>query len=416
MLRRRTDRQPPAGTWLELLARPRYAGFALTVAGSQICSLMFPVAGVLLVLGRTGSASLAGATTAAAVLPAALSGPLLGAWLDVTPRRRPLIVADRLLSVAALLGLVALAGHGPRSTLPLVAVVYGITTPISIGSFYGAQAALAGPKLLDRASAVSATTMNLAVVIGPALAGVLAGVIGAARVVELQAALTVVTAGLIAINPAFERRAGKRSPSARHALAAGARSLRESRMLRGGIAANSLGAFSWGLMTIGFPVYASHTLGAQRAAAGYLWAAVAIGSIAGTFALAQGPDTRRMAASYAAFGCSALLWPLAHALAPGFGLILFTGVLEGPAFAGAIALQQRLAPDRARTAVLNTGQSITTAAMAVGQLVGGITVELTGTATVAIVVFACADVCAGGLLAAASRVRAGTADAPAHRP
>jgi MFS family permease len=399
----RARRHARSGEWRALFARPGYLGFALTVAPAQISSLMFAVSGVLLVLGRTGSAALAGATAAAAVLPAALSGPLLGAWLDVTPRRRPWIVGDRLLSAAALLALVAVAGHGPNWTLPLVAVLYGVTTPLSIGSFLGAQAALAGPELLDRASAVTATTGNVAVVIGPALAGVLAGVTGPAEVVELQAALTVVTAGLIAVNPAFDLRSGESSPSTRHALAAGLRALRERRLLRGAIAANALATFSWGLMTVGFPVYAANALGARHNAAGYLWAAVAIGSIVGTFALARGPNPRRMALSYAAFGSSALLWPLAGSFAAGVCLILFTGVLEGPAFSGAVALQQRLAPDRARTAVLNTGQSITTAALALGQLIGGVTIDLTGGATLAIVVFAAADLCAAGLLTLAAR-------------
>jgi MFS family permease len=143
MWRGRERQEAPAGEWRALFARPGYLGFTLTVAPSQISSLMFAVSGVLLVLDRTGSAALAGATASAAVLPAALTGPLLGAWLDVTSRRRPLIVGDRLLSAAALLGLVALAGHGPDWTLPLVAVLYGVTTPVSIGSFLGAQAALA---------------------------------------------------------------------------------------------------------------------------------------------------------------------------------------------------------------------------------------------------------------------------------
>jgi MFS family permease len=403
MRTRRTDPDRPSGEWRALLARPGYPGFAVTVAASQVTSLMFAVSGVLLVLDRTGSAALAGATASAAVLPAALSGPLLGAWLDVTARRRPLIVADRVLSAAALVALVALAGHGPGWSLPAIAVLYGVTTPISIGSFLGAQAALAGPELLDRASAVAATTANVAVVIGPALAGALAGVIAPADVVELQAALTVLTAGLIALNPVFDLRTGETAPSTRHALVAGLQALRERRLLRGAIGANSLAAFSWGLMTVGFPVYASHALGAGHNAAGYLWAAVALGSIVGTFALTRGADPRRMALSYAAFGTSALLWPLAGSLAAGFGLILFTGLLEGPAFSGAVALQQRLAPDRARTAVLNTGQSITTASLALGQAIGGLTVEKTGAATLAIVVFACADLAAAGLLALSAR-------------
>jgi hypothetical protein len=99
---------------VKLLRRPRYPGFVLTASLSRTCSSMFAVSGVLLVLERTGSAPLAGITSAAAVLPAALSGPFLGAWPDVARRRRILIVIDQLTSVAALAGIVALAGRGPN--------------------------------------------------------------------------------------------------------------------------------------------------------------------------------------------------------------------------------------------------------------------------------------------------------------
>jgi MFS-type transporter involved in bile tolerance (Atg22 family) len=88
---------------------------------------MFAVAGVLLVLRRTGSAPLAGATAAAAMVPAAVSGPILGAWLDVARSRRLLMVIDQLSSAVCLLALVALAGHAPNWTLPAVAVLYSVT-------------------------------------------------------------------------------------------------------------------------------------------------------------------------------------------------------------------------------------------------------------------------------------------------
>src|ERR1700748_813130 len=104
---------------------------------------MFHTAGVLLVLQRTGSAPLAGVTAAAAVVPGALTGPLLGAWLDVARRRRVLIVADQLLSVAGLLAIVALAGHAPNWTVPGVTVAYSITRPFSMGTFFSALAAIA---------------------------------------------------------------------------------------------------------------------------------------------------------------------------------------------------------------------------------------------------------------------------------
>jgi hypothetical protein len=75
-----------------LWGRPQYPSFLLTVSLSRMIATMFNTAGVLLILERTGSAPLAGITAAAAVVPAALTGPALGAWLDVARRRRALIV------------------------------------------------------------------------------------------------------------------------------------------------------------------------------------------------------------------------------------------------------------------------------------------------------------------------------------
>ena len=63
---------------------------APSIALARVPTTMWGVAVALLVLSRTGSLSLAGVTVAAGSLPAALTGPLLGGWLDVTrSRRRP---------------------------------------------------------------------------------------------------------------------------------------------------------------------------------------------------------------------------------------------------------------------------------------------------------------------------------------
>src|ERR1700683_2941637 len=109
---------------------------------------MFTTSGVLLVLGRTHSAPLAGITAAASVLPGALSGLVLGAWLDVASHKRLLVVIDQLLMFIGRLAILALAGHAPNWTVPAVAVLYGITRPFSTGSFYSALAELAGAPLL----------------------------------------------------------------------------------------------------------------------------------------------------------------------------------------------------------------------------------------------------------------------------
>jgi MFS family permease len=355
-----------------LRRRPRYVSFVLTVSLSRTSATMFNTAGVLLVLVRTGSAPLAGATAAAAVVPGALAGPVLGAWLDVVHRRRVLIVFDQLLSVVGLLAIVALAGRAPDWTVPAVAVLYSITRPFSSGSFFSALANVAGPELLDEASAVEATSLNLAVIIGPALAGVLAGVIGAAHTIELQAALTVLVAVLVALNPAFEARGRDRSPSLSQALRAGLRTLARERVLLATAFSGSLAAFGWGLMIVGFPLYAVQTLHSPAHTSGYLWAAVAAGSILGTFVLHGPPRLRRVGFSYGILALSALLWPLAETLAVGVALIGLTGFLEGPAYSGTIALRQRHAPQAVRAQVMTTVSSFSGLMIAAGAGLGGI--------------------------------------------
>ncbi len=356
-----------------LWGRPRYPGFLLTVSVARISATMFNTAGVLLILLRTGSAPLAGLTAAAAVVPSAITGPVLGAWLDVARRRRVLIVFDQLLSVVGLAAIVLLAGHAPNWTVPAVTVVYSLTRPLTQGSFFSSLAIVAGPELLDRASAIEATSLNLAVVVGPILAGTLAGLIGPADTVELQAALTVVVAVLVAINPVFDLGTGDERPtSVSHALRAGLGALTRQRVLMATTLSQCLASCSWGLMLVGFPLYAVQRLHSAPHASGYLWAAVAGGSILGTFILHGAPSLRRVGLSYGALALSALLWPLAGSLVVGVALILLTGFLEGPAYSGTIALRQRHAPVGSRAQVMTTVTSIQQLMMSAGAAIGGV--------------------------------------------
>jgi hypothetical protein len=156
-------------------------------------------------------------------------------------------------------------------------------------------------------------------------------------------------------------------------------------------------------MTITFPLYAAQRLHAGANAGGYLWAAVALGSILGTFLLAGTPSARRVAGSYAVLGLSALLWPLADTLLLGFLLITLTGVIEGPAYSGTIALRQRHVPAAVRGQVFNTLGSLSLGAISLGSAVGG----LLHRPMTAFVVFTAVN-----LLAAVIAARAGAAKSP----
>jgi MFS family permease len=163
-----------------LRRQPGYTRFLGAATLARLADEMFSVAVVLLVLERTGSAALAGATVAAITLPSALTGPVLGAWLDVTGRRRGLMVFDQLVISASLVGLVLLAGHGPNVLLPLVALAAGLTYPLSFGGFTSLIPVLVPEELLPPANAIEASSFNFALVIGPALAGTIAALAGPA--------------------------------------------------------------------------------------------------------------------------------------------------------------------------------------------------------------------------------------------
>ncbi|MDQ6817367.1 MAG: MFS transporter [Actinomycetota bacterium] len=361
----------PIDSYRALLRRQGYSSFVATVLFSRLTGTMFNVSGVLLVLERTGSAPLAGITSAAAVLPGALTGPVLGAWLDVARCRRVLVVADQLLSAGALAGLVALAGDAPQWTLPAMAFFYSVTRPFSAGTFTSALAEIVGVELLGTASAIEASSLNLAFIVGPGLAGALAGAYGAGAVVLLQAGLTVVVAFLIAMNPVFETRPAERAEGVSHALRDGLRALAHDRVLRATNSATMLATLGWGFMVVGFPLYAARTLHAGAHAGGYLWGALAAGSILGTVAISGARSLGRVAVSYLALGLSALAWPLAHSLGLGIALVGLTGFLEGPAFSGTIAIRQRQAPAAVRAQVLTTMMSLGLVASALGAVVGG---------------------------------------------
>src|SRR6185295_1626557 len=107
------------GNLRRLRRHPGYPRFYATATLTRFADEMFSVGVVLLVLERTGSAALAGATVAAITLPSLVTGPLLGAWLDRSGRRRQAMVLDQLLAASSIVGIVVLAGNAPQWTLPL---------------------------------------------------------------------------------------------------------------------------------------------------------------------------------------------------------------------------------------------------------------------------------------------------------
>src|SRR3712207_1414470 len=281
---------------------------------------MFSVGVVLLVLDRTDSAGLAGLAVAAITFPSLVSGPLLGAWLDLTGRRRQLMVADQLLIATMLITLVLVAGHGPDWLIPLVVLLAGVTYPLSFGGFTSFIPVMVPEELLPPANALETTSFNSALVIGPALAGTLSGAFGPATSLLVEAGLALVALVLILRIPGLDRGPDNRGDGRTLLGVAmdGIRQIVSVPQLRGITVAGAIGLSGLGLMTVAFPLFAVEHLGGERSDAGYMWAAFAVGSTLGALSLVRlqrriAPE-RIVLAGYAIFGTLMLLWPLADAL------------------------------------------------------------------------------------------------------
>jgi MFS family permease len=365
-----------------LPAQPGYPAFFLAATMARLASEMFAVAAVLLVLDRTDRPALAGAVVAATTLPAVVTGPVLGAWLDRTRRRRVALAANQVLLASSLLAILAAAGRAPGWVLVLLAALAGLTGPLATGGYTAMIPLLVPERLLARANALEASSFNAAAIAGPAVAGAVAAGFGPASAVVAEAALAGLALPFIARLPRVERPAGD---GAAASLAATVRQglghLARTPVLRGVTVATAVGMGGTGLLTLALPFWAER-LGAGRAGAGYLWAALEAGAIAGALAAARPtgawPPQRVVLAGLGLFGLAVAVWPLAPSFPAALALVALAGLVEGPAFAATFATRQRWSPASLRGQIFTTAASLKLGAFAVGAAVAGPTLDLAG--------------------------------------
>jgi predicted MFS family arabinose efflux permease len=373
-----------------LRAQPGYLKFLAAATLARVSDEMFSVGVVLLVLERTDSAALAGATVAAITLPSLVSGPLLGAWLDLTGRRRTLMVIDQLVIAAVLVALVLLVGHAPAWVIPLVVLPAGITYPLSFGGFTSMIPALVPGELLPPANAVETTSFNAALVIGPALAGTLSAVVGPDAPLLVEAGLALAALALIVRIPGLDSEPERAHERTLWSIAAdGLRHIVVVPQLRGVTAAAAIGLGGLGLLTVAFPLFAVEHLGVERSAAGYMWAAFAVGSTLGALSLVRiqrrFPPERIVLSGYAIFGLLMFSWPLAGSLPVFLALVSLAALLDGPALAAQFAVRQQNVPPSLYGQVFTTAVGLKVGAFALGAALAGAVVTGLGSAEALVV-------------------------------
>ena len=351
------------------------------------------VAVVLLVLDRTGSPALAGTVVGALTLPSLVTGPLLGAWLDRTRHRRAAFVANQLLLLGGLLGLLAVTGNGPAEAVVGLALLAGLAAPVLTGGFTGLIAPLVPAVQLRRAYGAEATSYNVAGVTGPAMAGALAGFVGAGTAVAVTAGLSALAlAAVLRVPMPVPASAGGRTLW--RTVRDGVELLVRTPALRSVTAATTIAFAGMGAMPVAFPLLAEE-LGAGAAAAGLLFSTFALGALVGSLVIAsRTPRTGPMRLAFLGIAGLGLAWAalvLAPTLPVAVAVIAVAGALEGPVLASTLAVRELWSPASMRTQVVTTAASLKFGGFALGSAGAG-AAAAAGGVTGALVVAASAQV------------------------
>ncbi|MEV6397842.1 MFS transporter [Streptomyces sp. NPDC051907] len=370
--------------------RKRYAlgwyvtGAAVARTGDEMSGPALLLAG----LAVTGSASSASALLAGLMVSAAVGGPVFGVLLDRSPRPGRLLTWALAAYVTALAAILLALGRLPIAVLVPVAALAGLLGPALSGGWTAQLPRVVAAGLLPRANAYDAMTFNLASLLGPALAGVVAGLAGASEGVLVSLVLICLALPMAwALPPAAGAAPGALLPAARTApsappappppvladLAAGFRAIVRIRPLARATAASVIACVAEGVLVVCCPLLGERRLGE----AGYgamLLSGVAVSALAANAALARRPGLIRP---------DTVVWAGALVLAAALALaatgstallvvaVVLAGVSEGPRLTALFAIRHRESPERLRGQIFTTGASLKLTGFAVGAAVAG---------------------------------------------
>lgn len=359
-----------------LFAHAKFRGLLPAMAVSDFGDGMSAVAVAWLAIliappGRAGL--LLGAAVAAYSLPGAVGALVLGRRLRRVPAQR-LMVANASLR-ALCLGCVPLAwAAGLLNPVLYVALLAGSSVLSSWGSAgkYGLLAQLLVPELRLAANALIGSSSSAAMVIGPAVAGLLVAGIGPAWIIGLNAASFAVLAVQVGRLPGPAPDAPAESGAGPEG--SGSRLLRGQPELLGIIAVTWGFNFLYGPVEVALPLHVSRDLHAGAGLLGLYWACFGVGAVLGGLAVGS---LRRLP-----------LWPVTLGIVAGWGLVLIPvglavptaislgcfalgGLIYGPFNALSFTLFQQRTPAALLTTVLAVRGAALLTSDPVGTALGG---------------------------------------------
>ena len=305
--------------------------YRLWVVGQGISlsgTWMQTVAQGLLVLQLTGSGTALGLVTAAQALPVLLLGPWGGVIADRFPKRTILYTTQAVAGILALtLGGLVATGVIRIWMVYVLALGLGLIKAVDTPTRQTFVLEMVGRETLINAVSLNSTQVNLARVIGPAIAGVLIATVGiAACFIVNGISYFAVLAVLVAMH-ARDLHPAPLATRMRGQLGAGFRYVRSSPVLLTILMMMAvIGTFTYEF-TVSLPLLAQRAFSDGANAYAAMTAAMGLGAVVGgLYTASRAPGSpRRVSWSALFFGLAVLL----TAVAPTLPLALFALLIVG---------------------------------------------------------------------------------------
>ncbi len=397
-------RRPRAQLWQAFGLLRRHPAFGRLWAGRLVSLFGDAIALIALpwfVLQMTHSGTATAGILLALQLPAIATSMVIG-WLIDRLQPRTIITIDNVVR-ALLVGLIPVFYWFHGLQLWLLFLLTFLTGMLAPATEVGARSIL--PDLvpdndLDAANMFWSFSLNLSLVIGPAVAGMLVASLGGPAVLLIDAGTFAVMAMMAVALPTLKRsNAAIEAPISERL---GMRQLWDIKVVRYTTLLSLVFFFSYGPLEAALPLYSHAVLQTDARGYGLLWSALAVGALIGT--LGSTTLSRRLRLGIALpliallWGASLLPMVIINGLWLACGLLFVGGLMWGPYTPMETTLLQRNVPKAQLGRVFGARSTLLTGGSPLGLAVGGILLAFVpSTSVIALSAFACILVGLGAL-------------------
>ncbi len=334
-----------------VLQNRNYRHFLVSRTCSSLASQSLTVALGWMIYELTGSAWMLGWIGFFQFLPMLILTFVVGTFADRYDRRRIGLICQWVQALTVvILGVLVWKGQLTATGILAAVTVLGAAQAFERPTMASLVPGIVGPAMLQRAIATSTSFMQTALIVGPALGGLLYGFghilpFWVAGVLFLVAGYSVGTIKVLTAAP------GTRAPVTLKTVFAGVSFIRHNPAVLGMISLDLFAVLLGGATAL-LPIFASDILRAGPLGLGLLRAAPAVGALSMSIYLSRKPITsgagKKMFAAVAVFGAATIVFALSEQVWLSVLALFVTGASDNISVVVRSSLVQLMTPDEMR--------------------------------------------------------------------